>query len=117
MFLNNKQQIWLTGVLEADVRTFLFKDFFFSPSSIIREPDSISLSAALALGNCTASPVDKASFAVKNLDRQKIMHLFINFYIYFIKNNFNMKITLLPLIAAMSAKGLFLSFLSSCSSC
>lgn len=66
-YTNSKKQSLLTGVLIVDVRTFLFKGFFFSPSSIIKEPVSMSLSVALAVGNSVASaPSDKLSIIITN---------------------------------------------------
>lgn len=65
-----KKKALLTGVLEADVRGFLFKDFFLSPSSIIKEPDSMSLSAALAVGNSVpADPLGKVSSATSLINQ------------------------------------------------
>lgn len=58
-YINSKRQALLTGVLKVDVRVFLFKGFFFSPSSIIKEPVSTSLSIALAVANSASAPLDK----------------------------------------------------------
>jgi hypothetical protein len=48
--------------LDVDEKGFLFKGFFFSPSSITKEPDSMSLSTVLAVGSSVVSvPLDKTS--------------------------------------------------------
>lgn len=50
-------------MLDVDVKDFFFKNFFLSPSSITKEPDSMSLSVALTVGRSAAeaAPIDKIS--------------------------------------------------------
>jgi len=64
----------LTAGLGVDVRTFLFTDFFFSPSSITKEPASISLSVALTVGSVASAPI-KVLFIIIHLIKKYLIYL------------------------------------------